>query len=216
MSHIYLFIFFLGITVRFGDCGNNGLYGDDIDCTTESTPGSEKTHLSFPERTAKRLRLPFDYLENLIRGKKKMAQIISYNSEESSEEVNIYTFPGTVWCGDGDNAKDENDLGRFKHTDTCCRVHDNCNSNILVGETKGNLKNNGLFTRSACTCDNAFFDCLKNVSSPISKGIGTTYFDILRPQCFECICPTADCQIGNVTDCNNQCTKYRWVDSRKF
>lgn len=54
---------------------------------------------------------------------------------------------GTHWCGDGDNAKNKNDLGYFNGTDACCRAHDNCKNDISAGDTEVNLKNNGIFTR---------------------------------------------------------------------
>lgn len=56
-------------------------------------------------------------------------------------------FPGTNWCGGGNQAKSENDIGFFYLTDFCCRAHDRCFSAIPAGEEAMNLKNNGLFTR---------------------------------------------------------------------
>lgn len=56
-------------------------------------------------------------------------------------------FPGTLWCGGGDKAKSDDDLGRLKDTDACCRDHDKCKDNILAGEEKYGLENSGLFTR---------------------------------------------------------------------
>lgn len=61
--------------------------------------------------------------------------------------VMMISVLGTLWCGNGDLAKNENDLGYFNRTDACCRSHDNCMNDILSGDTKANLKNNGLFTR---------------------------------------------------------------------
>jgi len=58
-----------------------------------------------------------------------------------------YLCLGTLWCGSGDIAKQESDLGIFKRTDACCRAHDNCKNDILAGDTEVNLKNNGIFTR---------------------------------------------------------------------
>jgi len=54
---------------------------------------------------------------------------------------------GTKWCGAGDIASDQGDLGKLNTTDDCCREHDNCKENIKAGGTKLNLKNNGFFTR---------------------------------------------------------------------
>lgn len=56
-------------------------------------------------------------------------------------------YLGTLWCGAGSKAKEFKQLGDYAKTDSCCRNHDNCQTIILVGETKYGLKNNGKFTR---------------------------------------------------------------------
>jgi hypothetical protein len=216
MSRIYLFVLFFGIAVRFGDCENNNIYGNDIDCT-QSAPGSDKTYLSPIEKVLKGLKLPIDALGSVLNRKNRKSNIeqgsFSYALEEAS---NFIIFPGTRWCGNGDDAKNENDLGRFNDTDACCRAHDNCNNDILAGATKVNLINNGIFTRSACPCDNAFYDCLKKASSLPAKTIGNTYFNVLGPQCFLCTCPEDNCNPNDGTDCNGQCKKYKWINNPKF
>lgn len=58
-----------------------------------------------------------------------------------------FLIAGTLWCGGGDKARSNEDLGRFKDTDACCREHDFCQDNILAGEEKHGLINGGLFTR---------------------------------------------------------------------
>ncbi|KAJ9591052.1 hypothetical protein L9F63_027740, partial [Diploptera punctata] len=47
----------------------------------------------------------------------------------------------TKWCGAGNNAENENDLGEFKNTDACCRTHDHCPDYILSGRIKHGLNN---------------------------------------------------------------------------
>ncbi|XP_072764175.1 phospholipase A2-like [Anoplolepis gracilipes] len=223
MSRICLFVLFLtlGIAVCFGENENTK---DNVDCTPEK-PGSDKTRLSPFEKLEKRRNSLPDakylakmHTKNIIKSSER-------NSDTSQGSVSDFItknygplFPGTKWCGNGDDAKDYNDLGFFNNTDACCRAHDNCKSDLSAGATKANLINNGLFTRSACTCDEAFLDCLEKVRSPTSKIIGEIYFNILEPQCYTCICPTDDCQYGNTDDpnCDNHCTKYKWVDNPKF
>ncbi|XP_050099252.1 uncharacterized protein LOC126579745 isoform X2 [Anopheles aquasalis] len=56
-------------------------------------------------------------------------------------------YPGTVWCGDGNQAKSEDDIGFFYLTDSCCRAHDLCPITIAAGEQFNRLRNNGHFTR---------------------------------------------------------------------
>ncbi|XP_035913085.1 uncharacterized protein LOC118512569 isoform X2 [Anopheles stephensi] len=102
-------------------------------------------------------------------------------------------YPGTVWCGDGNQAKSENDIGFFYLTDSCCRAHDLCPITIAAGEQFNRLKNNGYFTRSHCDCDKQFYNCLKNANTLVSRQIGYTYFNLLKPQCFRFEHPKLNC-----------------------
>ncbi|XP_014613316.1 PREDICTED: uncharacterized protein LOC106791859 [Polistes canadensis] len=134
-------------------------------------------------------------------------------------------YPGTVWCGDGDIAKNDEDLGFFASTDACCRDHDKCFSNINTGEEKYGLKNVGLFTRSHRSCDSAFYNCLKGANSIIATKIGITYFNILSPQSFDEDYPILKCNkySGLI---NKKCVdykqdldadkKYQWFDNPFF
>lgn len=56
-------------------------------------------------------------------------------------------FLGTLWCGAGDVAQSEEELGYFKDTDECCRIHDNCKLKIFPGRVSYGLRNIGLFVR---------------------------------------------------------------------
>ncbi|XP_046973623.1 uncharacterized protein LOC124540205 [Vanessa cardui] len=103
-------------------------------------------------------------------------------------------YPGTIWCGDGHSAQARSgDLGLFFFTDTCCRQHDACKMYILAGETKFGLTNTGLFTRSHCSCDAKFRECLRKTNSLVSAQIGLTYFNVLGPQCFRKTHPIVRC-----------------------
>ncbi|XP_070162598.1 phospholipase A2-like [Polyergus mexicanus] len=219
MSRICLFVLFLilSIGVRFGDCENNTIYGDDINCV-KSVPGLDKTRLSSLEKIIKRLNLPIDAIDGIIKRNNRNSNILRGSFSNVFEKVKDHgiIFPGTFWCGGGDIAENESDLGRFNKTDTCCRAHDNCKNNILADDTEVNLINNGIFTRSACSCDREFYKCLKKADNIISKTIGDTYFNILQPQCFECICPIDGCQPDDDTACKNHCEKYGWFDNSKF
>ncbi|KAH0534257.1 hypothetical protein KQX54_002185 [Cotesia glomerata] len=137
-------------------------------------------------------------------------------------------FMGTKWCGPGNIASDYDDLGVFNDTDSCCRTHDSCAKNILAGETLGPLINDGIFTRSACSCDQKFYCCLKKAKSLLATSIGETYFNVIQPQCFALDYPIESCAeyqkiVGNF---GKKCIKYnfdtskpkklQWFDTKHF
>lgn len=78
----------------------------------------------------------------------------SYESNEFQEEdTNRHTkngsrfiFPGTKWCGPGNIADNDNDLGHWEDTDKCCRAHDFCDG-IEAGNSKYGLVNDTPFTK---------------------------------------------------------------------
>lgn len=103
-------------------------------------------------------------------------------------------YPGTLWCGDGNQARNQNAIGIFRNTDICCKQHDECPAFIKSGSEFKGLRNTGLFTRSHCDCDIKFYNCLKRTDTIISNKIGYTYFNILRPQCFRKEFPIRGCK----------------------
>ncbi|GIY23761.1 phospholipase A2 [Caerostris darwini] len=105
-------------------------------------------------------------------------------TEDNSGGWNVI-FPGTKWCGAGNIAKDDDDLGFLQDTDRCCRAHDNCDDIIEGGGTKYNLTNKSPFTKLICKCDDDFHDCLSRVNTVTSNTIGNTYFNVLRRTCYE-------------------------------
>lgn len=48
--------------------------------------------------------------------------------------------------------------------------------------------------RSSCECDRAFYQCLKEAHNIFATNIGRTYFNVLRPQCFQADYPIVDCK----------------------
>ncbi|XP_034946609.1 phospholipase A2-like [Chelonus insularis] len=123
-------------------------------------------------------------------------------------------FPGTRWCGSGNDASDYDDLGMFYKSDQCCRSHDSCALSIEAGKTLGRLINNGIFTRSACSCDEEFYKCLKNIGSVIARSIGDTYFNILQPQCFAEEYPIESCERYSGFFKRGKCLQYK-LDTSK-
>ncbi|XP_046428454.1 phospholipase A2-like isoform X1 [Neodiprion fabricii] len=135
-------------------------------------------------------------------------------------------FPGTRWCGSGDVARSPNDIGIFSLTDTCCRTHDACPEYVLAGSSSRGLKNNGIFARSHCSCDEEFYQCLKNTHTLIAKKIGITYFDVLQPQCFKLEYPIKRCLRFTSFPGTKRCVLYefdtsgnktwQWFDNAHF
>ncbi|XP_067207041.1 phospholipase A2-like [Linepithema humile] len=217
---VCLFVLFLvlDIAVQFGDCEDTT--NTTVNCDEQVPPGSDETRLSYVEWFFLKFDDQFaNFIKYIIILKNEVCPA-AFNSivNKFEKEINFQLiFPGTLWCGDGDRADNENDLGEFNQTDACCRAHDNCKNDLVGGKTQVNLKNNGIFTRTACNCDNELYDCLKNVDSVLSKGFGETYFNLLGPQCFKCVCPTDSCNPStDDSECKNRCNRYTWVDNRSF
>lgn len=62
-------------------------------------------------------------------------------------------IPGTKWCGTGNTASDDDELGLHSETDKCCRDHDKCPYMIPRFTTHYNLFNYRPYTISHCDCD---------------------------------------------------------------
>ncbi|XP_032675956.1 phospholipase A2-like [Odontomachus brunneus] len=217
MSHLRSFLLVLGVVV-------SGLANDDV-CNEKVAPGSELGTLSFLERRMKNGQ-DFNEWTNKWWPFKMESEKANISPLNFADAVNTYNSlpnvekafipPGLKWCGDGDRAKDYEDLGRYKDTDMCCRDHDHCKNNMVANGTLENLKNNGPFTRSACYCDFEFHKCLKKANSFIANRIGKMYFNTLGPQCFSCICPTDECKEDDKTECKDKCIRYKWIDALKY
>lgn len=210
MKYICLVVFSIFLlSIERGESINLGsILGFDRNTSSdENKDNPVPTKISTVEEVLKKFLVPIE----AINGVNDIISKFTPKSKDSNESQNNKTkrgfgdvlnlfpekfhaiYPGTLWCGDGNIAKNETDLGLFKKTDACCRDHDNCFSDIAAGEEKYGLLNNGLFTRSHCMCDNAFFNCLKDAHSIVATKIGITYFDILNPQCFADDYPIVNC-----------------------
>nr|API81341.1 venom toxin [Hemiscorpius lepturus] len=101
---------------------------------------------------------------------------------------------GTKWCGAGNKAANESDLGWFSKLDSCCRTHDHCD-NIGSGETKYGLTNTGTYTMMNCECEDAFKQCLRDVhgtlEGPAAAAVRKTYFDLYGNGCYNVKCSSA-------------------------
>ncbi|KAM4044736.1 protein PROCA1 [Anomaloglossus baeobatrachus] len=96
-----------------------------------------------------------------------------------------FTYPGTLWCGAGNNAEKESDLGDHKETDSCCRTHDHCEHVIHPFTYSYGYRNFLWHTISHCECDNKFKDCLRKVNNTASRVVGQAFFNVIQVQCFD-------------------------------
>ncbi|XP_064485215.1 uncharacterized protein LOC135397552 [Ornithodoros turicata] len=93
-------------------------------------------------------------------------------------------YPGTKWCGSGNIALHEQELGELIEVDKCCRQHDYATETINPRETKHGLTNYRGYPITTCNDDWKFYACLKKEGSPAAMEIGHIYFDMLSPLCF--------------------------------
>ncbi|XP_013137972.1 PREDICTED: uncharacterized protein LOC106102902 [Papilio polytes] len=165
------------------------------------------------------------FVSSLASGVTSVANVANTVVDAFKDRVQAI-YPGTVWCGDGHAAAARSgELGLFFFTDTCCRQHDACKIYIRAGETKYGLTNTGLFTRSHCSCDMKFRDCLRRTNSLVSAQIGLTYFNVLGPQCFRKAHPIVKC-VRRTRITSQKCEEYeldytkpkmwQWFDSETF
>ncbi|KZC14498.1 PREDICTED: uncharacterized protein LOC107192557 [Dufourea novaeangliae] len=94
-------------------------------------------------------------------------------------------LPGTKWCGTGDIAESYHDLGQEADIDRCCRSHDLCPVKVRAQQTRYNLTNYSLYTKSHCACDDALYRCLKASKHPTANIMGHIYFNLVRVPCIE-------------------------------
>lgn len=92
---------------------------------------------------------------------------------------------GTKWCGAGNNADNENDLGDYADVDSCCRTHDHCARKVGAFSEFQGYRNWLPFTVSDCACDEKFYACLKDVKEnpTVASIVGNVFFDVLSMPC---------------------------------
>ncbi|XP_070493324.1 phospholipase A2 hemilipin-like [Chironomus tepperi] len=110
-----------------------------------------------------------------------------------------FIYPGTLWCGPGNIAKNYSDLGRHSEEDKCCRAHDNCYPQIAPGECLKSICNKGSFTRLHCDCDEKFRRCLSSLNTDIGNTLGAAFFNTVQVTCFDYRRP---CSIHQRSECD--------------
>ncbi|KAG7253888.1 hypothetical protein CRUP_029381 [Coryphaenoides rupestris] len=96
-----------------------------------------------------------------------------------------FTYPGTLWCGAGNMADNDDDLGEFAETDSCCRTHDHCPHVIHAFSTKYGHTNFKWHSICHCDCDIAMKQCLRKVNDTASRVVGQAFFNVIGVPCFE-------------------------------
>nr|P0DKU2.1 RecName: Full=Phospholipase A2 phospholipin; AltName: Full=Phosphatidylcholine 2-acylhydrolase; Contains: RecName: Full=Phospholipase A2 large subunit; Contains: RecName: Full=Phospholipase A2 small subunit; Flags: Precursor [Pandinus imperator] len=124
-----------------------------------------------------------------------------------STEGRFLMWECTKWCGPGNNAKCESDLGPLE-ADKCCRTHDHCDY-IASGETKYGITNYAFFTKLNCKCEEAFDRCLteaynkeeKESAKSSTKRLQNFYFGTYSPECYVVTCNSK--RSGRDAGCEN-------------
>ncbi|KAK3585354.1 hypothetical protein CHS0354_004625 [Potamilus streckersoni] len=134
--------------------------------------------------------------------------------KELARKRQILIYPGTKWCGVGDNAKDVNDLGEYSETDKCCRAHDKCDIYINAFQTKYDLFNLALYSVQSCDCNEQFRDCLVSAEEDATtavndkstaKSVGNIFFNVVEPKCLQQVYPVVCIEKGFW----GRCTEYK-------
>ncbi|XP_002733081.1 phospholipase A2 isozymes PA3A/PA3B/PA5-like [Saccoglossus kowalevskii] len=108
---------------------------------------------------------------------------VQYELSDTRRDLANYIYPGTKWCGKGDAAESEDDLGLYEEEDKCCRQHDHCERYIESFRTGFNTFNPFPYTLSDCNCDEEFLNCLKGLDTTVGRDIGQIYFSELQVPC---------------------------------
>ncbi|GAB1865748.1 phospholipase A2 [Camponotus japonicus] len=101
-------------------------------------------------------------------------------------------LPGTLWCGLGNIARNDSELGLYSEMDTCCREHDRCEDYISSKATRYRLYNKYFCRSSLCECDLQFYDCLMRIRGLYAAAVGKVYFKKCK-QCFRTYYDPEEC-----------------------
>jgi len=145
------------------------------------TDGGTDRHLPPPAGVRKERKLPPDTLTK----KRKLPPMSKIQHPAAANNYSEFIFPGTLWCGNGDNANNDSDLGVFRRTDACCRTHDKCHPRMAGLTLRFGIMNWQPYTMMACKCDHEFAKCLSTINSLASRSVANVYFDVLQRNCFD-------------------------------
>ncbi|XP_077995718.1 uncharacterized protein LOC144449131 [Glandiceps talaboti] len=128
-----------------------------------------------------------------LRNEKQIARKNNYGSSRKTvvskvrekRSFDAFSVPGTLWCGPGDIAENNDDLGVNKAADECCREHDSCPDYIVGFGLKYGFINMRPFTISRCDCDNRFKTCLRNANTTTALEVGNLFYNVFHIPCFQ-------------------------------
>ncbi|KYM96572.1 Phospholipase A2, partial [Cyphomyrmex costatus] len=101
-------------------------------------------------------------------------------------------LPGTLWCGRGNIARKDSELGMYKEMDECCRTHDNCEDYIRPKGTRYGLYNKYICRSSLCECELQFHKCLTQIRGLYPYAVRRIYFTKCK-QCFRTFYDPQEC-----------------------
>lgn len=188
-------------------------FTDDIGRTLEMIwKNNELVHCNFNKDKGIDSRFPSTINASEKISKKKMEDMLIQCSNIllRRNSRSFFIFPGTKYCGRGNNSDHLFDLGEEKQVDRCCRFHDRCGEVILAGETKYGIKNKEIYTISHCRCDFMFRHCLARINTVLSNKIGRLYFNSVSPGCFKYTYPQEGCKRMETIETISFCAEYKF------
>ncbi|XP_072286319.1 protein PROCA1 [Pyxicephalus adspersus] len=159
-----------------------------VSCSLEEDEGTVRSFLSQCTRQHDVLYMDYGGFAEARMACLYFLQSSQPGNERNGQHARVkrgFTYPGTLWCGAGNIAEKETDLGEHRETDSCCRTHDHCEHVIHPLTSDYGYWNLRWHTISHCQCDNKFKECLRNVNDTASRVVGQAFFNVIRVQCFE-------------------------------
>lgn len=124
-------------------------------------------------------------------------------------------LPGTLWCGRGNIAREDSELGTYTEMDKCCRTHDRCEDYIRPKATRYGLYNKYICRSSLCECELQFYNCLKQIRGFYAYSVRKIYFRQCK-QCFRTFYDAEECVKEGLNIIDEMDRKDRRVFCAKF
>ncbi|EZA62662.1 hypothetical protein DMN91_007504 [Ooceraea biroi] len=128
-----------------------------------------------------------------VEGSRKNNYIRSFIMLKEVKNLRHGILPGTRWCGRGNIARNNSELGTYNELDACCRAHDSCEDYIRPKSEKYGLYNKYICRSSLCECEVQFYNCLAQISGLYSSIVGQVYFRKCK-KCFRTYYDITECE----------------------